>query len=35
MDLIKQKRIKKELSKLKKVYKDIPKIDDYCRWINK
>ncbi|EFV88279.1 MULTISPECIES: hypothetical protein [Staphylococcus] len=25
MDLIKQKRIKKELSKLKKVYKDIPK----------
>ncbi|MCG1061110.1 hypothetical protein K4R20_01310 [Staphylococcus epidermidis] len=25
MDLIKQKRIKKELSKLKKIYKDIPK----------
>ncbi|MCG1448821.1 hypothetical protein K4R64_01270 [Staphylococcus epidermidis] len=25
IDLIKQKRIKKELSKLKKIYKDIPK----------
>lgn len=25
MDLIKQKRMKKELSKLKKIYKDIPK----------